>query len=126
MIHSSTNVSVLIISYCFLISSYPTGKEEVILLIETYGRQIIKKLQEAGYSAYFVGGYVRDQLLNRPIQDIDIATNAKPWQVMALFPNAIPTGIQHGTVTVPLNNFFLKSRHFAVKKITTTFVIRKR
>jgi len=61
---------------------------------------IIDRLLNAGFSAFFVGGAVRDTLLRRPLHDIDIATNALPEQVMALFPNCIPTGLKHGTVTV--------------------------
>lgn len=63
-------------------------------------RRITHRLQEAGYEAYFVGGCLRDYLLGRPIHDIDIATNARPENVLALFPKAFPTGLQHGTVTV--------------------------
>lgn len=61
---------------------------------------IIDRLLDAGFSAFFVGGAVRDTLLERPIHDIDIATNARPEQVMEVFPSCIPTGLQHGTVTV--------------------------
>lgn len=61
---------------------------------------VIDRLLHAGFSAFFVGGAVRDTLLKRPIHDIDIATNALPEQVMKLFPSCIPTGLQHGTVTV--------------------------
>lgn len=55
---------------------------------------------ESGYSLYIVGGAVRDHLLGRPTNDYDFATDAAPQQVMRLFRNVIPTGIQHGTVTV--------------------------
>ncbi|MGM0522766.1 MAG: CCA tRNA nucleotidyltransferase [Bacillota bacterium] len=61
---------------------------------------ILTRLTEAGYDAYIVGGSVRDYLLNTPINDIDIATSAKPEQVMALFKQVIPVGIEHGTVIV--------------------------
>ena len=61
---------------------------------------ILTRLIEAGYQAYIVGGSVRDYLLNTPINDIDIATSAKPEQVIALFPQVIPVGIEHGTVIV--------------------------
>lgn len=61
---------------------------------------ILTRLIEAGYHAYIVGGSVRDYLLNTPINDIDIATSAKPEQVMALFSQVIPVGIEHGTVIV--------------------------
>ncbi len=63
-------------------------------------KQIIKILNDAGYSAYFVGGCVRDFLLNQPYQDIDIATAARPEVVLTLFDKALPTGIAYGTVTV--------------------------
>ena len=65
-------------------------------------RQIIDRLEEYGYEAYFVGGFVRDRLLNKPIKDIDIATSAMPDAVLKLFKRAEPTGLQHGTVTVIL------------------------
>ena len=62
--------------------------------------EIIERLEAAGYKAYFVGGCVRDYLLDRPLKDIDIATSALPEEVMNTFPNVIPTGIAHGTVMV--------------------------
>lgn len=61
---------------------------------------ILKTLNDNGYSAFFVGGSVRDFLLNRPIGDIDIATSATPQQVMSVFPKTVPVGIEHGTVMV--------------------------
>lgn len=63
-------------------------------------KPILNTLTEHGYEAYFVGGAVRDYLLNRPIHDIDIATSATPNIVQALFKNVIPVGIEHGTVIV--------------------------
>jgi tRNA nucleotidyltransferase (CCA-adding enzyme) len=68
-------------------------------------RDIMRRLMEAGYSAYLVGGFVRDHVLGRPVQDIDIATSAVPTDVMRLFERAIPTGIEHGTVTVISGGF---------------------
>ena len=60
-------------------------------------------LQSCGAEARFVGGCVRDTLLNRPIKDIDIATTAMPEQVIELLIKnqirAIPTGLEHGTIT---------------------------
>ena len=61
---------------------------------------VLKQLEQAGYEAYFVGGSIRDLILNRPIHDIDIATSAYPEEVKRLFPKTIDTGIKHGTVTV--------------------------
>ena len=61
-------------------------------------------LQEGGFESFAVGGCVRDMLLGRPVHDIDIATNATPEQIVALFPRTIPTGFAHGTVTVCLES----------------------
>lgn len=65
---------------------------------------ILQKLHEHGYEAYFVGGSVRDHLLNRSIHDVDIATSAMPEEVMKVFPKHVPVGIQHGTVLVLHDN----------------------
>ncbi|MGT2895776.1 CCA tRNA nucleotidyltransferase [Streptococcus entericus] len=61
---------------------------------------ILEKLQAAGYEAYFVGGSVRDALLDRPIHDVDIATSAYPQEVKSVFPRTVDIGIEHGTVLV--------------------------
>lgn len=66
-------------------------------------KPILDKLIKNGYEAYFVGGCVRDKLLNRTIGDIDIATSALPEEVMSIFPKTVPTGLQHGTVLVIQN-----------------------
>ena len=65
-------------------------------------RALCVRLRDAGYQAHLVGGGVRDMLLGRPPSDFDVATNAHPQQVLTLFGArfAIPTGLQHGTVTV--------------------------
>src|SRR3954447_5109551 len=57
-------------------------------------------LAAAGHQAVAVGGAVRDAILGRAPGDWDIATSARPEQVIALFPHTVPTGLQHGTVTV--------------------------
>ncbi|AIK39814.1 CCA tRNA nucleotidyltransferase [Bacillus pseudomycoides] len=61
---------------------------------------IIETLKQHGHEAYFVGGSVRDFIINRPIGDIDIATSALPEEVMHLFPRHVPVGLEHGTVIV--------------------------
>lgn len=61
---------------------------------------IVKKLREAGFIALFAGGWVRDFLLGRPCEDIDIATDAAPDTVRKLFPRSIAVGIQFGVVRV--------------------------
>ena len=63
-------------------------------------RKIIETLNGAGFEAYAVGGCVRDALLQRTPMDWDITTSALPEQVQQLFRRTVPTGIQHGTVTV--------------------------
>ena len=60
---------------------------------------ILRRLREAGFQAFLVGGCVRDLLLGRPVHDWDVTTSAKPEQVLSLFERCIPTGIRHGTVT---------------------------
>ncbi|MGT2932557.1 CCA tRNA nucleotidyltransferase [Streptococcus catagoni] len=61
---------------------------------------ILKKIKEAGYQAYFVGGGVRDILLERPIHDVDIATSSYPEETKTIFPRTVDIGIEHGTVLV--------------------------
>ncbi|MGE6229420.1 CCA tRNA nucleotidyltransferase [Paenibacillus chitinolyticus] len=64
------------------------------------GRRVLERLQSRQHEAYFVGGFVRDFVLERPVKDVDIATSAKPQEVMEAFSKTVPTGLQHGTVTV--------------------------
>lgn len=66
-------------------------------------KYILNTLQEHNYEAYIVGGCVRDSMLNRQPNDWDITTNAKPEEIINLFDKTIPTGIEHGTVTVIVN-----------------------
>lgn len=65
---------------------------------------VLKKMngffERAGFEAYLVGGAVRDMLRGKNASDWDIATNARPEQVQSLFRRVIPTGIEHGTLTV--------------------------
>lgn len=61
---------------------------------------ILEKLKAAGFEAYFVGGCVRDVLLDKPIHDIDIATSSYPEETKQIFPRTADIGIEHGTVLV--------------------------
>jgi tRNA nucleotidyltransferase (CCA-adding enzyme) len=63
---------------------------------------ICRRLREAGHAAFIVGGSVRDLLIGRAPGDFDVATGALPEATMGIFGSryAIPTGLQHGTVTV--------------------------
>jgi len=73
---------------------------------EPVGR-IARRLQEAGHEAWYVGGAVRDVLLEdrtgrapKRAGDFDIATSARPEEVQSLFRRTVPVGIEHGTVAV--------------------------
>ena len=69
------------------------------------GKEVLRKLQDAGYSSYFVGGYVRDKLLGIKSGDIDITTSATPSEVIALFNNVKETGKKYGSVTVLVDEY---------------------
>lgn len=62
--------------------------------------RIAQRLSESGHGAWVVGGCVRDLLRGVPVSDWDLATSARPEVVQKLFRRTIPTGLQHGTVTV--------------------------
>src|SRR3954447_14108676 len=76
-------------------------------------RLLLRALRAAGIEARFVGGCVRDALLGHPSADIDLATPARPEDIIAALENAgikaVPTGIAHGTVTA-----VLPTRHFEI------------
>ncbi len=63
-------------------------------------------LTDCGYSAYVVGGAVRDHIMGRQINDYDVCTNALPSEVKTVFDGfrVIETGIKHGTVTVLIDS----------------------
>ena len=61
---------------------------------------ILKTLNQNGFEAYAVGGCVRDLFLNKTPQDWDITTSAPPEEIIRSFDKTVPTGMQHGTVTV--------------------------
>ena len=71
------------------------------MLMPEYVQEILRRLEDAGYEAWCVGGAVRDALLGLEPGDWDVTTSAPPETVLSLFaPRALPTGLQHGTVTV--------------------------
>lgn len=88
---------------------------EILKNINPGAVQICRTLQEAGHQAFIVGGCVRDLILGQIPKDWDITTSAKPVEVMLLFPDTYPTGLQHGTITVSLGEGI--ENHFEV----TTF-----
>jgi len=68
----------------------------------------------ARFRCYFVGGAVRDSLLGKAVADWDAATDAKPEEIIKLFRQVIPTGIQHGTVTVRWRGLSIETTTFRV------------
>lgn len=64
--------------------------------------RIAQSLRQHGYSAYLVGGCVRDLLLNREPADYDVATSATPHEVIRIFPQTFAVGAQFGVVLVPV------------------------
>lgn len=88
-----------------------TSTERLKAAIPRPVTKLCQRLHEGGHKSWLVGGAIRDELLDalgqssaehgeRHRNDWDIATTARPEQVMALFRRVIPTGVQHGTVTV--------------------------
>ena len=73
-----------------------TKKMKLPDLLKAFG----KTFSDAGFKAYLVGGAVRDMIMKVPAHDWDVATNATPQDVIKLFKFVVPTGIEHGTVTV--------------------------
>lgn len=71
--------------------------------IDKKAKKVIYMLESKGYNAYIVGGYLRDILLGRKSQDIDITTDALPKEIIDVFKDiykVIETGVKYGTVTV--------------------------
>lgn len=75
-----------------IIKNLPTEFEQA--------RPIMQAIESAGFEAYFVGGSVRDTILNKPIHDVDIATSAYPEEIKKIFKRTVDTGIEHGTVMI--------------------------
>lgn len=73
---------------------------------------VLKKINENGFKAYIVGGFVRDRILNIESPDVDICTNATPMELSQIFPNIKYTGLKYGSVTLIYNKI-----HFEI----TTF-----
>ena len=65
--------------------------------------ELCRRLHDAGFRAWVVGGCLRDLLAGRAVSDWDVCTSALPAQVKRTFQRVIPTGIEHGTVTVLLD-----------------------
>jgi tRNA nucleotidyltransferase (CCA-adding enzyme) len=78
----------------------PFDLENLVARIDKEAIGICARLHEKGRHGWIVGGCVRDLLLGKDVHDWDIATDARPEEVMRLFPRVVPTGVEHGTVSV--------------------------
>jgi poly(A) polymerase len=68
--------------------------------LEPIARSVVSRLREAGFTAFYAGGCVRDMLLGKTPKDYDVATSATPEQVQALFPRTYAVGAHFGVVVV--------------------------
>lgn len=73
--------------------------------MEEKAREILKILNQNNYSAYIVGGYTRDLLLDRKTNDIDICTNATPKEILDLFDNVSVSDMQYGSVVIQYKGY---------------------
>jgi poly(A) polymerase len=73
---------------------------------------VLKKLRDAGFTAYFAGGAVRDKLLGRSPKDYDVATSALPEQVEELFPKTVAVGKAFGVIMVVQDRFEIEVATF--------------
>lgn len=78
----------------------PSGRTDEALLAPRSFLALAEQLEARGYEAWAVGGAIRDRLMGIARGDWDLATDARPEEVRALFPRTIPLGIEHGTVGV--------------------------
>jgi poly(A) polymerase len=71
-------------------------------MLKDFATSIVQTLRQRGFQAYLVGGCVRDLLLAREANDWDVVTDARPEQVMRIFPETYAVGAQFGVVLVPV------------------------
>ncbi len=73
---------------------------------------VVRRLRDAGFKAYWAGGCVRDMLMNRTPKDFDIATNALPAEVGALFPRIVEVGREFGVIQVIIDEMPFETATF--------------
>ncbi len=90
----------------------------MVIKIPSQVNRAIEILADGGYSAYIVGGAVRNILMDIPVNDWDITTSALPEQTLELFGDyrTIETGIKHGTVTVIIDGMSLEITTFRIEQ----------
>lgn len=90
-------------------------KKDINIILPEPVSLILCKLEQNGFEAFAVGGCIRDSIIGNTPQDWDIATSAKPDQVKAIFSKTIDTGLQHGTVTVMLDDIAYEITTFRIE-----------
>ena len=87
-----------------------------LISLPTAVKEVIEQLSSNGFQAYIVGGAVRDALLDRPVHDWDICTSATPDEMLHIFidKRIIETGLQHGTITVVVDNMNIEVTTFRI------------
>ena len=75
-------------------------EQKVTIALPPWVNRIINRFYEQGFQCFVVGGAVRDALLQRPVLDYDLATDATPTQIQKIWRRTLLTGIAYGTVTV--------------------------
>jgi putative nucleotidyltransferase with HDIG domain len=88
--------------------------------VREFANSIVTNLRKRGHQAYLVGGCVRDLLLGREPADYDVATDAKPAEVMHIFPETYAVGAQFGVVLVPV----LEAERLPAKSDNTSEIAR--
>jgi poly(A) polymerase len=81
------------------------GTANSSLLLRASAVGVVKRLQEAGFEAFWVGGCVRDLLLGREPGDYDVVTSALPERIESLFLRTVPVGRKFGVIVVVENGF---------------------
>ena len=81
--------------------------------------ELIARLEQAGYSAYAVGGCVRDSIMGREPHDWDLCTSALPAQMQEVFrgEHVVETGLKHGTLTVIIGHIPYEISHGIAQQI---------
>ncbi|MDD2181242.1 MAG: hypothetical protein PHW32_02610 [Bacilli bacterium] len=80
-------------------------------MLET-ATKVLKKIEDKGYKAYFVGGYPRDLYLNQKSVDVDICTNATPKDLKLIFPNINLSSENYGSISLVFNNIYFEITTF--------------
>ena len=95
--------------------------EPIFIPLDEGAASLLDRLHAAGHAAYAVGGCVRDSLLGLVPHDWDLCTSATPAEVLALFgeEHCIPTGLQHGTVTIKSHGNLYETTTFRTEGAAT-------